>query len=84
MRGVDARRRCAVGERKEWGAENVARTDPGSMSVLGKRGSIVKVKVIRNYDLGEYQSKQVGPRRRYSNSWGQSDGNRERKRQRQR
>lgn len=82
MRGVDARRRCAVGERKEWGAENVARTDPGSMSVLGKRGSIVKVKVIRNYDLGEYQSKQV--RRRYSNSWGQSDGNRERKRQRQR
>lgn len=27
--------------------------------MLGKRGAIVKVKVIRNYDLGEYQSKQV-------------------------
>lgn len=48
------------------GCKNRSRRN-GSTGVFSKRGAIVKVKVIRNYDLGEYQSKRVRSRRRYSN-----------------
>lgn len=72
MRGVDARHGCAAwmrggrGSMEGEGCKNRSRRN-GSTGVFGKRGAIVKVKVIRNYNLGEYQSKRVRSRRRYSN-----------------
>lgn len=86
MRDVDARRGCAAwmrggrGSMEGEGCKNRSRRN-GSTGVLGKRGAIVKVKVIRNYDLGEYQSKRVRSRRRYSN---RGDRTTERRRDRER
>lgn len=81
MRDVDARRGCAAGE-EAWRGK-VARTDPGETDLRAclANGAIVKVKVIRNYDLGEYQSKRVRSRRRYSN---RGDRATERRRDRER
>lgn len=78
---MDARRGCAAGE-EAWRGK-VARTDPGETDPRAclANGAIVKVKVIRNYDLGEYQSKRVRSRRRYSN---RGDRTTERRRDRER
>ena len=53
-----------------------------SAGILGERGAIVKVKVIRNYDLGWIlkSNKQVPRRRRYSNRRDTENGVKERKR----